>query len=42
MRWLKRLFRRGWLCKKLGHVPGWYPSPPWVCERCGADTRESE
>ena len=25
------------ICNKLGHKEGWYPCPPWVCERCGAD-----
>ena len=33
------MFRRfnKWLCKKLGHKQGWFPSAPWRCERCGAD-----
>ncbi len=29
-----------WICKKLGHKEGWWPSAPWRCERCGEDFKE--
>ncbi len=36
---LFKLFNR-WLCNRYGHKEGWYPFPPWWCERCGADFKK--
>jgi len=36
--WTRKRDRR--LCESLGHKEGWYPAPPWVCERCLQDYKE--
>ena len=36
MNWLLRTI----FCRLLGHTKGWYPCPPWHCERCGDYVKE--
>ena len=36
MNWLLRNI----FCRLLGHAKGWYPCPPWHCERCGDYVKE--
>lgn len=33
--WAQKLYRLS-ACRLFGHKEGWYPDPPWECDRCGA------